>query len=265
MTVIAVTGGKAGPGGTTAALALGLSWPAPVLLVDADACGGDMVSGMLPGRVGTDRGLLSWLVATRRHSVMEAAQALAEHVVLLPEAPWVWLMPGVQHVGQSPPLLSGGWERLARVLEREPTAGGRDVIVDTGRLGAGSCWPVLAVADQILLAARPSARSVQGARGASDLLAEHLGDLALVRVLICGSGQYSAKDVRDALGVGLAGVLPQDVPAAAVLTEGAAVGMRSLKRSRLLRAAAGLAGELVAAGAGAAAGVEAGYGGVMLS
>ena len=112
MSVIALTGGKAGPGATTAALALGLSWPAPVLLVDADACGGDMVPGMLPGRVGTDRGLLSWLVATRRHTVMEAAQSLAEHVVLLPEAPWVWLMPGVQHGGsrcRCPRAVGNAW------------------------------------------------------------------------------------------------------------------------------------------------------------
>jgi SAF domain len=75
MTVVAVTGGKAGPGATTAALALGLSWPGAVLLVDADGAGGDMVPGMLPGRVGTERGLLSWLVATRRYTVLQAAQS----------------------------------------------------------------------------------------------------------------------------------------------------------------------------------------------
>ena len=258
MTVVAVTGGKAGPGATTAALALGLSWPGPVLLVDADPCGGDMVPGMLPGRVGTERGLLSWLVATRRHTVLEAARVLAEHVVCLPEAPQVWLMPGVQHGGQAHPLASGGWERLARVLEREPTTGGRDVIVDTGRLSPGACWPVLAVADQILLSVRPTARSVQGARGAIDQLREHLGDLACVRLLICGAGEYSAKDVSAQLEVPVAGALPHDRSAAAVLTEGASTGMRSLKRSRLLRSAAGLAVELVEAalsnGAGAAAG-----------
>jgi MinD-like ATPase involved in chromosome partitioning or flagellar assembly len=251
MTVVAVTGGKAGPGATTAALALGLSWPGAVLLVDADGAGGDMVPGMLPGRVGTERGLLSWLVATRRHTVLEAAQALAEHVVLLPEAPGVWLMPGVQNGGQSQPLVSGGWERLAQVLEREPTAAGRDVIVDTGRLSSGSCWQVLAVADQVLLAVRPTARSVQGARGAADQLREHLGDLALVRLLICGTGEYDAKDVSAQLGVAVAGTLPANRAAAAVLTEGAAAGMRSLKRSRLLRSAASLAAELVAAGSAA--------------
>ncbi len=263
MTVVAITGGKAGPGATTAALALGLSWPGLVLLVDADPAGGDMVPGMLPGRVGTERGLLSWLVATRRHTVLEAAQALAEHVVCLPEAPGVWLMPGVQHAGQAQPLASGGWERLARVLEREATAGQRDVIVDTGRLSLGACWPVLVVADQVLLAVRPTARSIQGARAAVDQLREHLGDLALVRLLICGAGEYSAKDVSEELVVPLTGALPADRAAAAVLTEGAAAGMRPLKRSRLLRSAANLAAELVAAGA--AAGAEAAGGGVVLT
>lgn len=263
MTVVALTGGKAGPGATTAALALGLSWPRPVLLVDADGAGGDMVPGMLPGRVGTERGVLSWLVATRRHTVLEAAQVLAEHVVSLPEAPGVWLMPGVQHGGQSQPLATGGWERLARVLERVPAAGGRDVIIDTGRLSSGACWPVLAVADQILLAVRPTVRSIQGARGAAEHLRAHLGDLALVRLLICGAGDYSAKDVSEQLGVSVAGALPQDAAAAAVLTEGAAAGMRSLKRSRMLRSAAGVAAELVAAGA--AAGAPAGSDGVVLT
>ena len=256
MTVVAVTGGKAGPGATTAALALGLSWPAPVLLVDADPCGGDMVPGMLPGRVGSERGLLSWLLATRRLSVLEAERAMAEHVVALPEAPQVWLLPGVQHFGQAHALASGGWERLARVLEREPAAGGRDVIVDTGRLSPGACWPVLAVADQILLTVRPTARCIQGAHAATEQLREHLGDLGPVALLICGAGEYGAKDVSAQLGVRLAGALPRDQAAAAVLTEGAGAGMRPLKRSRLLRCATTLAAELAASGAVAGAGAR---------
>jgi cellulose biosynthesis protein BcsQ len=242
VTVIAVTGGKAAPGATTAALALGLTWPHPVLLVDADPGGGDMVPGMLPGRVSTERGLLSWLVATRRDNALEAVRVLSEHVVAFPEAPGVWLLPGVQHGGQGQSLASGGWERLARVLERAPSAIGHDVIVDTGRLGSGACWPVLAVADQVLLAVRPSARSVQGARTAVDQLLEHLGDLRLVSLLICGAGEYCANDVSKQLGVPVVGMLPTDRSAAAVLTEGAAAGMRSLKRSKLLRSAAALAG-----------------------
>jgi hypothetical protein len=121
---------------------------------------------------------------------------------------------------------------------------------------------VLAVADQVLLAVRPTARCVQGARGAVDQLREHLGDLALVRLLICGAGEYSDKDVSAQLGVSVAGALPADRDAAAVLTEGAASGMRSLRRSKLLRSAATLAAELVAAGL--AAGAQAVTGGVVL-
>jgi len=85
----------------------------------------------------------------------------------------------------------------------------------------------------------------------------------LVRLLICGAGDYSAKDVSEQLGVSVTGALPQDAAAAGVLTEGAAAGMRSLKRSRMLRSAAGVAAELVAAGA--AAGAESGNGGVVLT
>jgi Flp pilus assembly CpaE family ATPase len=168
-------------------------------------------------------------------------------------------MPGLQHGAQAQPLASGGWERLARVLERQPSAGGRDVVVDTGRLSPQACWPVLAVADQILLTVRPTARGVQGASGAVDQLREHLGDLGLVRLLICGAGEYGAKDVSAQLGVRLAGALPQDRAAAAVLTEGAGAGMRPLKRSRLLRCAATLAAELATAGAVVAAGGNDGF------
>jgi len=85
----------------------------------------------------------------------------------------------------------------------------------------------------------------------------------LVRLLVGGAGEYSAKDVSEQLGVLVAGVLPHDRSAAAVLTEGAVAGMRPLKRSRLLRAASSLAAELVAAGA--AADAEVGRSGVVLT
>ncbi len=51
MTAVAVLAGKASPGATTVAAALTLTWPRPVLLVDADPAGGDVVPGLLPGRV----------------------------------------------------------------------------------------------------------------------------------------------------------------------------------------------------------------------
>ncbi len=74
---VAVLAGKASPGATTVAAALTLTWPRPVLLVDADPAGGDVVPGLLPGRVSTESGLLSWSVATRHLPALAGPSALA--------------------------------------------------------------------------------------------------------------------------------------------------------------------------------------------
>jgi len=58
------------------AAALTLTWPRPVLLVDADPAGGDVVPGLLPGRVSTESGLLSWSVATRHLPALAGPSAL---------------------------------------------------------------------------------------------------------------------------------------------------------------------------------------------
>jgi len=72
VTAVAVLAGKAAPGATTVAAALTLSWPGPVILVDADPAGGDVMAGLLPGRASTESGLLSWSVAGRHLPAMEA-------------------------------------------------------------------------------------------------------------------------------------------------------------------------------------------------
>ena len=114
-----------------------------MLVVDADAAGGDMAAGMLFGRVPVDHGLLSWSAAARRVPAMEAAVMLGQHVVALPEAPHVWMLPGFQNAAQAAAMDSGGWERMSRALEREGSVASRDVLVDTGRLDDASAWPVI--------------------------------------------------------------------------------------------------------------------------
>src|SRR5436305_13588648 len=90
-----VTSGKAAPGVTTSTWALALSWPRPLLVADCDPAGGDMAPGLLAGRVGLDRGLLSWSTAARRGLPGTAAAALlTEHTVQVPERPEVALLPG---------------------------------------------------------------------------------------------------------------------------------------------------------------------------
>ena len=241
----AIVSGKAAPGTTTSVWALAFAWPSPVLVVDADAAGGDMAPGLLAGRVQVDHGLLSWSVAARRVPALEAAVMLGQHVVALPEAPQVWMMPGFQTSVQSASLDSGGWERLSRALEREGSVAARDVLVDTGRLTEASCWPVIRAADRVLLTTRRTVRSIHAARNAAAVLQSRLGDLTAVSLLVVGSGPYEAAAIAREIGVTVAGELPEDRVAAAVLSDGAADGVRGVQRSKLVKAAGGVAHQLV--------------------
>jgi hypothetical protein len=98
----------------------------------------------------------------------------------------------------------------------------------------------------VLLAARPSVRSVHAAQDAAQKLRYELGDLSKVSVLVIGSGPYSAGEVSTALHLALGGALPEDRGAAAVLSDGATGSMPALRRSALLRAAGRIARKLTA-------------------
>jgi hypothetical protein len=241
-----VASGKAAPGVTTSTWALALCWPRPLLLADCDQAGGDMAPGLLAGRVGVDRGLLSWSTAARGGLPVTAAAALlAEHAVQAPEHPPVSLIPGFATATQGTSFTSETWERLALALSNTTIATGRDVLVDAGRLVTDrGCWPVLRAADQVLLTVRPSVRSVHAAQDALQRVRRELGDLAKVAALVVDDGPYSAGEVAKALQLPLAGVLPYDRAAAAVLSDGAMSSMKALRRSALLRAASSLAGTL---------------------
>ena len=242
--LVAVTSGKAAPGATTTTWALALTWQSPLLVVDCDPAGGDMASGLVVGRVSTNHGLLSWSTATRRTPAIDAAAMIGQHVVALPEAPNVWFMPGLQNSGQAAAMTNVGWDRLALALERAPSLIGRDVLIDTGRLGPQSCWPVLRAADQILLTVRPTVRSIRAAMQAALVLREQLGDLQKVGALVVGSGPYTAKQVAGQLGLADRGELPEDRAAANALSDGAPAGVRSLSQTKLLRASAAIAAQM---------------------
>lgn len=238
-----VTSGKAAPGVSTSTWALALGWPGPLLVADCDPAGGDMAPGLLAGRVGVDRGLLSWSTAARRGvPAMQAATMVAQHAVQLPEQPQVWLVPGVTTAAQGASFTAEAWERLASALYTSSVSIGRDALVDAGRLvSERGCWPVLRAADRVLLAVRPSVRSVHAAQDAKQRLRHELGDLAKVTALVVGVGPYSAGEVAKALDLPLAGTLPYDRTAAQALSDGAVVSPKTLQRSALLRAASSLA------------------------
>jgi MinD-like ATPase involved in chromosome partitioning or flagellar assembly len=235
--LITIVSGKAAPGVTTATWALSMAWPRAVLTIDADPAGGDMAAGLLLGRVQVDLGVLSWSAAARRAPAAEAATMIAAHVVTLPEATQLWVMPGFQNASQSTAMDAGGWDRLARALERETAATGRDVLVDTGRLSDSSCWPVIRCADQVVLVCRRSGRSIHAAHNATGLFKSRLGDLGSVSLLVVDDGPYAVRSIAQELGMPLLGELPADRATAAVLSDGSAGGVRGLERSKLLRAA----------------------------
>ena len=252
--VVAVVGAKGAPGATTSAVALALGWPRAVLLVDADPAGGDLAAGWLGGRVGLDRGLLSFAAATR-HTDTPGVAELAAHVVGVPEAPRVLVLPGLAHAGQAGGLQARVWTRLlaaatapwppAEPTAAEPTAGEAgeaaagvrvDVLADCGRIGPVTPWPLLASAGVVLLATRPTLRGVHHARHALAALTAGIGDVGRVRLLVCGAGPYEPGEVGRAVGLEVAVTLPVDAGAAQVLSDGASPD-RGWPRTLLARAA----------------------------
>ena len=234
--LITVLSGKGAPGVTTTAWALALAASGPVLAVDADPAGGDMAAGLLFGRVPIDQGLLSWTAATRRVAALEAAAALAGHVVTLPEAPHVWVLAGFQNAAQAAAMDPAAWDRIAMALEG--AAASRDVLVDAGRLADVSAWPVIRASGRVVLVCRRSGRSIHAARNAAAQLRGRLGDLGRVMLLVVDeSGSYEASVIARELAIPLAGELPSDRKTATVLSEGASAGVIGYRRAKLVKAA----------------------------
>jgi MinD-like ATPase involved in chromosome partitioning or flagellar assembly len=250
--VVAVIGAKGAPGATTAAVALAVCWPRPVLLADADLGGGDIAAGWLAGRAGLDRGLLSFAAATR-HAPRATAVELAAHVTAVPDAPGVLALPGLAHAGQASALDERVWTRLVEA------AGGPwppadpaermvrvDLVADCGRIGADTPWPLVAAAAVVLVVTRPTLRGVHHARHALTAVRAGLGDAGRVGLVVCGPGPYPPGEVGQAVGLPVRAVLPDDPRAAAALSDGAP-GARGWARTALGRAASAAVRPLSAA------------------
>lgn len=266
--VVAVVGTKGAPGATASVLALALRWPRPVLVIDADLAGGDVAAGWLAGRVSLDRGLLSFAAATR-HATTATPADLGPHVVTVPDAPGVMVLPGLAHGSQAGGIDSHLWTRLLAAatspwLTADPmagsvagggpgvdgraAAGGRstrvDALVDCGRISAETPWPLLGSASVVLLATRPTLRGVHHARHAlasvEAALPEVLRDPDRIGLLVCGPGAYDPREVGRAVGLPVRLVLPADPLAADMLSDHADFGNRhgaGSRRTLLARAA----------------------------
>ena len=255
MTILAVTSVKGSPGVTTLSVALSAAWPtsddSPVLLIEADPDGG--VIGPRH-HLRAEPSLASYMADARRGFDPAIAAANSQEVVA-----------GVRSlIGPVDPAicersLSWGASVLAEGLKARPHL---PVVIDLGRLHPISpAMPLAQGADETLLVLRPSLE--QAAIAVHRVSAFH--DLGCRLSLLCvGVGPDDPGDVAHALGLGLAGVIP-DTPNAHEVLAGAYEGSRRATRSLLWRSiqavSQGVAERMGVAGptpTGAAVGVSAG-------
>ncbi|WP_137122971.1 hypothetical protein [Segeticoccus rhizosphaerae] len=221
MAVVTLTSASGSPGVTSSALGLALTWPRPVVLVEADPTGGSgVLAGYFHGDVAHTGGLIDLPLAHRQGAL---AQALPASMLEIPGSS-ARLLPGVRGHGQARSL-AGVWEPLCvalRGLER----GGQDVIVDAGRLGlVGAPEPLVRGGDLTLLTMRSSLPALAAARSWAAQLRETFaaaGALPRLGVLLVGQGQpYSSREVGRVLGLPVTSALPWAPEAAAVFSIGA--------------------------------------------
>lgn len=145
--LLALASAKGAPGTTTSAHVLAAVWPAPVLLVDADPAGSDLLyrlrtEGGLP--LDSERGLLSLAAAVRNNP----GAAVEEHTTVVEGGLDVLL--GMPRPEQATAIASNWGAIAARLRTR------RDVLCDVGRLVPGSpSLPIAMSADLLLLVTRP--------------------------------------------------------------------------------------------------------------
>src|SRR5215216_3442511 len=206
MAVIALGSAAGSPGVTTSALGLALTWPRPVLLIEADPTGGSaMLAGFFRGTTAHAAGLID-LAWAQREGLLTDALAELPMPILDSSAS---LLPGVRSHTQAGSL-GALWEPLAAALKG--LDGARDVIVDGGRLGLiGSPGPLIYAADLMLLVMRSDLVALAAARSWAETLRagfDELGAPAQLQALLVGEGRpYRGRDVGKVLGLPVAAAL----------------------------------------------------------
>lgn len=215
MAVITFTSASGAPGVSTTALALAMSWPRPVLLVEADPSGGaGILAGFLRGTTQYEAGLIEL-----RLSPLNIEDALRDVVRTL--TPTVSYVCGVRTHAQAG-ALRDLWEPLGAMLAGLD-ANGQDVLVDAGRLGLiGTPQPLLDHSDLTLLVARTSLPALAAARSWAATARDRTTGWQAAGALLIGAGQpYGVREVAKVLGLQVIADLPDDPASAAVYHQGA--------------------------------------------
>lgn len=214
MAVIVLTSSSGSPGVTTTAVGLTLSWPRPVILVEADPTGS---SGVLAGYF---RGTREYDVGLVELALSPAATADALRDVVQPlNSEHAWFVAGTRSPAQAHSL-APTWAPLAEVFA-DLNEQGQDVIVDAGRLGlAGSPTPLIDTADLTLLVTRTHLPALATARAWAGA-ARGDGGWRNPGALLVGEGQpYGRREVARVLELPVIATLADAPEEAAVFHRG---------------------------------------------
>lgn len=241
MSVIAITSPGGGPGATTSAFVLTLTWPGRAVLVECAPSGGALLPGYFQCHQPPDRGL--WNLARAAIDGMEAALAefWGQTIPLDPEGEHM-LLAGLADPFLTVQISPSTWETIAGMLAALPLT----VLADIGAIGPETPFPVLRAAELVVVVMRPTLAQIAAAQPRLAHLRQALGPTPLALCLI-GDRPYTARDVRDQLGEFTATyVLPVDEPAARVLSEGATTDRerRRIERGELIRVTGQLSARL---------------------
>lgn len=214
LTLFSVAGA---PGTTTTALALALAWPRDVLLVDADpTASAPILAGYLRGFTPHDKSVVDLAIA-QRHG--ELADTLPAVTLPIPDSR-VQLLPGIQTPGQAA-AVEGLWPDLLPILAGLD-AGGTDVIIDAGRLGANHA-PTAAIraADLSLLVTRSTLPAIIAARAWLPTIETIVADQTGFGLAIVGVGHpHTAGEITGVLKTPILATLAMDPVTAEVFSLG---------------------------------------------
>lgn len=224
MAVILFCSGPGSPGVTLTSLALALSWPQPVLLVDCNREPAQPVlAGYLRGLNSANTGIPALIELHRRGHSLNKQVWLLTLPLTQDEQITRRFLPGFPHPG-AVQLFDGIWPAFATALAglRE---GGIDVLVDVGHIGlTGLPEALLRYADAVVVVARSDLRCLAALRLHLPTLSAQLSHqptpVALGLSISGPNRPYGNQEIAKQLGTEVWLDLPHDPKSAHILLDG---------------------------------------------
>ncbi|GAB3435035.1 hypothetical protein [Flindersiella endophytica] len=243
MAIISLCSVKGAPGVTTTAVALTMAWRQPVLLVEADPAGGEVLAGYLRAELVDAQDLLDFARKVKRGA---GERELWASTLPLDFATPRFLLPGLANPATQASMVSTSWDRIANALAGLTYQGrSTDIIVDCGRVAqANAPLPLLRTSDVIAVVAAnrlPSVTAVH--RHLSALRHTASAHSRVPRLCVLAMRQpghgHPVGELSRVLECPV-GAVPYAPRAAAVFSAGAAGahGARSARYLRSIRSAA---------------------------